>query len=282
MTQSEILKATDRFFTKQPFWDITRKRTDTYLRIEDETVRIIRYGMNEGTEGLDCIPGVGQIGIMFSVQEKRSKSIPLRGASGEEDPAAVWDQESAQLQFSPASFSKLTGLPSADIPAEGLLLTDVFPWAVPFIEEVNSVDNGQEHCEVISKFLQECVRKKSDIRETDKELASSIVNYLMKYRKVIRMKELEQEYGFCARTIQKAVVSNVGVTPKQLNLQICLQNAIQTIAEKPDLSLTDLTYQMQFYDQSHFGSVFRRMTGVCPGQYQKWLQTEKEGEKCAV
>lgn len=46
MTQSEILKATDRFFTKQPFWDITRKRTDTYLRIEDETVRIIRYGMN--------------------------------------------------------------------------------------------------------------------------------------------------------------------------------------------------------------------------------------------
>lgn len=96
------------------------------------------------------------------------------------------------------------------------------------------------------------------------------------------MKELEQEYGFCARTIQKAVVSNVGVTPKQLNLQICLQNAIQTLAEKPDLSLTDLTYQMQFYDQSHFGSVFRRMTGVCPGQYQKWLQTEKEGEKCAV
>jgi AraC-like DNA-binding protein len=104
----------------------------------------------------------------------------------------------------------------------------------------------------------------------------------MKYRKVIRMKELEQEYGFCARTIQKAVVSNVGVTPKQLNLQICLQNAIQTLAEKPDLSLTDLTYQMQFYDQSHFGSVFRRMTGVCPGQYQKWLQTEKEGEKCVV
>ena len=74
MTQSEILKATDRFFTKQPFWDITRKRTDTYLRIEDETVRIIRYGMNEGTEGLDCIPGVGQIGIMFSVQEKEAKA----------------------------------------------------------------------------------------------------------------------------------------------------------------------------------------------------------------
>lgn len=282
MTQSEILKATDRFFTKQPFWDITRKRTDTYLRIEDETVRIIRYGMNEGTEGLDCIPGVGQIGIMFSVQEKEAKAY-LYGVLPEKKILPQYGiKESAQLQFSPASFSKLTGLPSADIPAEGLLLTDVFPWAVPFIEEVNSVDNGQEHCEVISKFLQECVRKKSDIRETDKELASSIVNYLMKYRKVIRMKELEQEYGFCARTIQKAVVSNVGVTPKQLNFQICLQNAIQTIAEKPDLSLTDLTYQMQFYDQSHFGSVFRRMTGVCPGQYQKWLQTEKEGEKCAV
>lgn len=106
MTQSEILKATDRFFTKQPFWDITRKRTDTYLRIEDETVRIIRYGMNEGTEGLDCIPGVGQIGIMFSVQEKRSKSIPLRGASGEEDPAAVWDQRKCTAAVLTGEFLK--------------------------------------------------------------------------------------------------------------------------------------------------------------------------------
>ena len=96
------------------------------------------------------------------------------------------------------------------------------------------------------------------------------------------MKELENEYGFCARTIQKAVADNVGVTPKQLNLQICLQNAIQTIAKDPKLSLTDLTYQMQFYDQSHFGSVFRRMTGFCPGQYQKWYQSEKGGGKRAV
>ena len=165
MTQSEILKATDRFFTKQPFWNITRKRTDTYLRIEDETVRIIRYGMNEGTEGLDCIPGVGQVGIMFSVQEKEAKAY-LYGVLPEKKILPQYGiKESAQLQFSPASFSELTGLPSADIPAEGLLLTDVFPWAVPFIEEVNSVDNGQEHCEVISKFLQECVRKNKNCEE---------------------------------------------------------------------------------------------------------------------
>ncbi len=278
MVRTEIDEYTGSFFTKQPFWDITRKRTDTFLQIENENVRILRYGMNEGADGLKCIPGVGQVGITFSVQEKEAQAY-LYGVLPEKKILSQYGiKESTQVQFSPGSFSKVTGISASDIPAEGLPLKDVFPWATPFIEEVNSVDSVEEHHVAILKFLQECVRKKNNIRETDKELARCVVNYLMKHRQITRMRELEQEYGFCARTIQKAVVSNVGITPKQLNLQICLQNAIQTIAEDPALSLTDLTYRMQFYDQSHFGSVFRRMTGFCPGQYQKWQQEEKGGK----
>lgn len=69
---------------------------------------VIRYGMNEGTEGLDCIPGVGQIGIMFSVQEKEAKAY-LYGVLPEKKILPQYGiKESAQLQFSPASFSKLT------------------------------------------------------------------------------------------------------------------------------------------------------------------------------
>ena len=278
MVRTETDEYTGSFFTKQPFWDITRKRTDTFLQIENENVRILRYGMNEGADGLKCIPGVGQVGITFSVQEKEAQAYLYRVLPEKKILSQYGIKESTQVQFSPGSFSKVTGISASDIPAEGLPLKDVFPWATPFIEEVNSVDSVEEHHGAILKFLQECVRKKNNIRETDKELARCVVNYLMKHRQITRMKELEQEYGFCARTIQKAVVSNVGITPKQLNLQICLQNAIQTIAEDPALSLTELTYRMQFYDQSHFGSVFRRMTGFCPGQYQKWQQEEKGGK----
>ncbi len=283
MMRSETAEHTGTFFTKQPFWNITRKRTDTFLQIENEKVRILRYGMNDGADGLDCIPGVGQVGITFSVQEKEAKAY-LYGVLPEKKVLPQYGiRENAQVQFSPGSFSKVTGISASDIPAEGLPLEDVFPWSIPFIEEINSVDSNEEHLAAIMEFLKECVRKKSALKEADKNLACSVVSYLMKHRQIVRMKELENEYGFCARTIQKAVVGNVGVAPKQLNLQICLQNAIQTIAEDPELSLTDLTYQMQFYDQSHFGSVFRRMTGFCPGQYQKWQQEEKGGdEKRAV
>lgn len=38
--------------------------------MEDFNLRLMRYNVNQGHSGLDCIPGVGQLGLVFSVKEK--------------------------------------------------------------------------------------------------------------------------------------------------------------------------------------------------------------------
>lgn len=269
MVNSKRTEDKSLFFSKQPFWKVTRERKDTFLHIENQDIRVVRYRLNEDADGLECIPGVGQLGITFSVQEKEAKAR-LYGVLPEKKKLNHYGIcESMMLQFSPAGFTKLTGIPASDITPEGVPLETVFSWSAPYIEAVNSVDSEQEQLALMNLFLQECMNKRSTAGIREKELACEIVEYLMKHRQIVKMKELENEYGFCARTLQKTVANNVGITPKQLNLQICLQHAIQTMEQDPQASLTDLAYQMQFYDQSHFGSVFRKMTGLCPGQYQK-------------
>lgn len=78
------------------------------------------------------------------------------------------------------------------------------------------------------------------------------------------------------------VLKNVGITPKQLSLQICLQSAIRQMSQSKGGSLTEMSHQMDFYDQSHFNRIFRKMTGLCPGEYLKWLQDSQTSGKITV
>lgn len=45
------------FFSQQPFWEVTKQRENSLLCMEDFNLRLMRYNVNQGHSGLDCIPG---------------------------------------------------------------------------------------------------------------------------------------------------------------------------------------------------------------------------------
>lgn len=277
MKLTEERKPKKQFFSRQPFWEVTNQRENTLLRLEDMNLRVMRYNMNQGVKALDCIPGVGQLGLIFSVQEKvasayaygvlpEKRKIPMHGI-----------EKALMVQFVPGSFTLATGVPADEIPADGMELEALFPWASAMVEHINSVDSDVEHYQLLFRFLEQCRVKNPVNKEREGQMAVSIADYMIQSRRSVRMKELEECYGYTARTLQKLVLKNVGITPKQLNLQICLQNAIHQMGQKDSCSLTQLSHQMEFYDQSHFYRVFRKMTGFCPGDYLRWQeQSQKE------
>ena len=266
------------FFSQQPFWEVTKQRENSLLCMDDFNLRLMRYNVNQGHTGLDCIPGVGQLGLVFSVQEKEASAYVF-GVLPEKKEIPLYGIENVlMVQFMPGSFTWATGVPADEVPPEGLKLEDVFPWAVPTMEDINAVDSEQEHSLLLRRFLDQCQAKKTGRRDSDEKMAASIAGYMMQSRRTVRMKELEDCYGYSARTLQKLVLKNVGITPKQLSLQICLQSAIRQMAEKKECSLTEMSHQMDFYDQSHFNRIFRKMTGLCPGEYIRRLEGRGAGE----
>lgn len=258
------------FFSHQPFWEVTKQREDSLLCMEDCEIRLLRYCINQGHFGLNCIPGVGQLGLAFSVQEKKTSAYVFGVLPEKKEIPMYGLRQVLMVQFMPGSFTLATGIPSDEIPPEGLELKTVFPWAVSVMESINQTDSEREHTRQLQIFMSQCRGKKAGCGDKEKQIAASIAAYMMKSRREIRMKELERYYGYTARTLQKLVVKNVGITPKQLNLQICLQSAIRQMAQENGSSLTELSQQLNFYDQSHFNRMFRKMTGFCPGEYLKW------------
>jgi AraC-like DNA-binding protein len=59
----------------------------------------------------------------------------------------------------------------------------------------------------------------------------------------------------------------VGSNPKDYLRTIRFQRALFTLQTKPDISLTELAYECNFYDQSHLIKEFKHFSGYTPGEY---------------
>lgn len=149
------------FFSQQPFWEVTKQRENSLLCMEDFNLRLMRYNVNQGHSGLDCIPGVGQLGLVFSVKEKDASAYVF-GVLPEKKEIPLYGIENVlMVQFIPGSFTWATGIPADEVPPEGFKLEDVFPWALSTMEGINAVDSEQEHSLLLRRFLEQCQAKKT-------------------------------------------------------------------------------------------------------------------------
>lgn len=261
------MKKINTFFSQQPFWEVMKKRENGFICAEDCVIRQMRFEMNPGCDHLECIPGVGLVGITFSVKEKTPTTC-IGGVLPEKKALPKYGVNDIFLiQFEPGAFKKLTGVPADEIPPEGIMLDTVFPWASRFAEQMNAVDSETEQIRLVQLFVEECKKRRIRTSGTEELLASHIADYMMQNRRIVRMKELEEYFVYSARTIQKVMVKNVGISPKQMNQQICLQSALRMMNQGNEKSLTEISYQLGYYDQSHFIRTFRKMTGCSPKEY---------------
>lgn len=60
---------------------------------------------------------------------------------------------------------------------------------------------------------------------------------------------------------------NVGINPKEFSRTIRFQRALHTLERNPQISLTALAYECDYYDQSHLIKEFKTLSGLTPGEY---------------
>lgn len=58
-----------------------------------------------------------------------------------------------------------------------------------------------------------------------------------------------------------------GVSPKTLYSLNRLQNTLKIISTSPTEKLTDVAYELEYFDQSHFINDFKRFTNLTPNEY---------------
>jgi AraC-like DNA-binding protein len=102
------------------------------------------------------------------------------------------------------------------------------------------------------------------------EFAIKIIN---KSKGQISLQNIQRELGITERTLQRIFDTNIGISPKIYSRVCQFQSAFQKINQNQFSKLSDIAYENEFADQSHFTRVFKEFTNLTPTAYLQNLKS---------
>lgn len=132
-------------------------------------------------------------------------------------------------------------------------------------EQLQETKTVNEKILLTENFL---FRKLLTTKNPNEKLISSI-DFLLKNRENNSIHEICQRHNISRKHLNFLFQEYLGISPKMLSSLNRFQSILQTISNtKPD-KLTDIAYELNFFDQAHFNNNFKRFTGIKPNEYVK-------------
>jgi len=91
--------------------------------------------------------------------------------------------------------------------------------------------------------------------------------YLEKHNGTKRILSLTQYLDLDKRKSLKTLSTSVGLSPKEYSRNIRIAKARDSIKQLDNNSLTNIAYDLGYYDQSHFINQFKKVRGITPRKY---------------
>ncbi|GAA4319260.1 hypothetical protein GCM10023149_17870 [Mucilaginibacter gynuensis] len=86
---------------------------------------------------------------------------------------------------------------------------------------------------------------------------------------IIPLSDLQQNLKLSERSFERRFKQYVGISPKLFSRICRFQSSLSQLRSNDYDKLTDVAYQNEYADQSHFIRAFKEFAGVSPYQYQK-------------
>ena len=103
---------------------------------------------------------------------------------------------------------------------------------------------------------------------TSKAVAASI-QLINKDKGILPISTLAQKLDCSPRKIERLFRAQVGMSPKEYSRNLRIDAARIYMKHYQHLSLADIAYQLEFYDQAHFIHQFKQVVGMAPREYCK-------------
>lgn len=123
--------------------------------------------------------------------------------------------------------------------------------------------NTQQRINIIEKFL----LKKFNLKNTINNIVRSTVDALLMSNGTTPINIILKDNISKRRQIERHFKKQIGISPKQLCKAIRLQTTLQLLLNKESETLTDIAYESEYFDQSHFIKDFKELVGVTPKDF---------------
>lgn len=172
------------------------------------------------------------------------------------------------------------------LPDDELFLLGVkfYPWAAKQIWKIK-LSECTDRCIALlelgikgTSFLEEQIYEARDLSERIEIIEVFILKYLAPQKlpslaPLIRQIEKdpltlpEPILGIKKRRLEQRFKTEIGISPKLFQRIVRINKIIKRLIHQPEIRLTDLAYEFNFFDQSHFISDFKKFTGCSPKKF---------------
>ncbi|MEM9933100.1 MAG: helix-turn-helix domain-containing protein [Bacteroidota bacterium] len=88
----------------------------------------------------------------------------------------------------------------------------------------------------------------------------------------ISIKQAAQHLGYTTKTLSRKLHRRLGGSTRDFVRTLRFNHGLKVLQENHCVSLTALSYELGFYDQSHFSREFKAMSGISPKEYVKTIK----------
>ena len=81
------------------------------------------------------------------------------------------------------------------------------------------------------------------------------------------LKEIQLEMNLSERTLERIIKQSVGLSPKIFSRIMRFQDGLNCLRQTNFENFTELAYQYDYFDQSHYNREFKEFTGTNPRNF---------------
>ena len=138
----------------------------------------------------------------------------------------------------------------------------------PTLAQLEASTETEKQIAIIGDYIKALIKHSSTNPDHTIKLAT---NLILKNKGNITVKEVRDQLYISERTFERRFAREVGITPKQFAKIIQFNFSKNQLSEKHYLSLTEISYETGFSDQSHFIKTFKHFVGMTPGEYYRQM-----------
>jgi len=178
----------------------------------------------------------------------------------------IGDSEVHWLRFRPGKLPRIADVRPRDLVDKPRIVLDRIP-GIDF-DELGERLTTEGSVRERLKVLETVFREKGPAAFCQDRRCRRILEMIDAMDGCLRVEDLSREFGLSVRTIQRLLLEQVGLSPKQLMLNVRLQRTIERLKRRTrPHGLSECASTCGFADQSHMIKVFRKQTGRLPSVF---------------
>jgi AraC-like DNA-binding protein len=135
-------------------------------------------------------------------------------------------------------------------------------------EQLVNTASTAEQIKILSSYMLAQIEK-NDVQ------AEGITRYalsqIVQSKGSLSFKTLHEKLQLTERTLERKFKQTIGIAPKLFSRICRFQESLNQLRKSNYSKLSDIAYENEYADQSHFIRTFKEFTGYSPYQYQKQL-----------